>query len=397
MVEGVDDRKEGSKKSKKGKRRFAAIALSVFLLYAFLFVLAHGKAEEVMRSESVSGSESSPELNLSCAAPSEVLKTSGSQIIEYTVLAALVSILCLGIAYGLSALFSLGWEPSIKSEMAAIVLVVAFAGFCYGGGLIWLLDFLGLDNVYREAFDFLIGVAKQITEAHMLAVTVYILAAMAKGAAESVAHLPVVGGALYVLVAAPEAQANLIQEFIMEAVLPSLKLPFAIVLMHISMLSIGALSSKIFLPAGLIMRALPPTKVAGAFLIALTIALWVVFPFTVVYVYKPMYEETKGAVMEAAKEEVELKIENLKNILESIKEGNIGESLVKALRASLDAVIIPMISFFTMFLAFLYTRWVLLPFLNLILLILLVASLTEMMGEGGIITRMVYRFIRMPK
>lgn len=172
MSRSVYDKKE---KGKKGKRRLAVIVLSVFFLYAFLFVLAQGKAEGVLVSASPSSLSSSlpdPQENLSLnyTAPSEVLKTSGSRVIEYTTLAALVSLLCLSIAYGLSVLFSLGWEPSIKSEMAAIVLVVAFAGFCYGGGLIWLLDFLGLDNVYREAFDFLIGVVRQIMEAHMLAI-----------------------------------------------------------------------------------------------------------------------------------------------------------------------------------------------------------------------------------
>ena len=85
------------------------------------------------------------------------------------------------------------------------------------------------------------------------------------------------------------------------------------------------------------------------------------------------------------------------DILQSIATGNIGQALVTGFAAALDAVITSTITFFTLFIAFLYIRWVLIPFVNLILLILLVASLTEMMGEGGIITRMVYRFIRAPK
>jgi len=384
------------------KKRFAVIALCIFLMYALLFVVARGEAEVCMVTDLQTFTQNTAEgLDLNYTAPGQVLETSGSRVLECTVLAALVSILCLGIAYGISVIFGLNWEMTIKSEMVSVLLLVAFAGFCYGGGLLWLLDLLGLDCIYREAFDFLITVVRHIIEAQILAITIYTLAAAAKGVADSIAHIPLVGGALYFLVAAPEAQANLIQNFIMKSVLPSLRLPLVMVFMHISLLEIGALSTKVFLPAGLVMRALPPTKIAGAFLIALTAALWAVFPFTIVYIYKPMYEESGKTAVDTAKEELRWKIDELKNkrddILQSIATGNIGQALVTGFAAALDAVITSTITFFTLFIAFLYTRWVLIPFVNLILLILLVASLTEMMGEGGIITRMVYRFIRAPK
>lgn len=384
------------------KKRFAVIALCIFLMYALLFVLAQGKAEVYMVTDLQTFTQNTADsLNLNYTAPSQVLKTSGSQVLECTVLAALVSVLCLSIAYGISVIFGLNWEMTIKSEMVSVMLVVAFAGFCYGGGLLWLLDLLGLDYIYREAFDFLITVVRHIMEAQILAITIYTLAAVAKGVADSIAHIPLVGGALYFLVAAPEAQANLIQNYIMKSVLPSLRLPLMMVFMHISLLEIGALSTKVFLPAGLIMRVLPPTRIAGAFLIALTVALWAVFPFTIVYVYKPMYEEADKTAIDTAKGELQRWIDELKNkkddILQSIESGNIGQPLVTGFAAVLDAVITPMITFFTLFIALLYTRWVLIPFVNLILLILLVASLTEMMGEGGIITRMVYKLMRIPK
>ena len=277
------------------KKRFAVIALCIFLMYALLFVVARGEAEVCMVTDLQTFTQNTAEgLDLNYTAPGQVLETSGSRVLECTVLAALVSILCLGIAYGISVIFGLNWEMTIKSEMVSVLLLVAFAGFCYGGGLLWLLDLLGLDCIYREAFDFLITVVRHIMEAQILAITIYTLAAAAKGVADSIAHIPLVGGALYFLVAAPEAQANLIQNFIMKSVLPSLRLPLVMVFMHISLLEIGALSTKVFLPAGLVMRALPPTKIAGAFLIALTAALWAVFPFTIVYIYKPMYEESRN-------------------------------------------------------------------------------------------------------
>jgi hypothetical protein len=226
---------------------------------------------------------------------------------------SLVFALCF-IFLGIAKAFNVrSLEFATKGEMFQVFASLAIAGFVFAGGLEWVLDLIGGERLYNEAKGFIDGVWNRALRLYVETLAIrglaHLLASVEVGGEAGIVIVGVnVGAHPFAFLKPIAASLNRMGWFFL-LVLFSLKV-------HSTLLWFGhAIALKALLGPGVLLRAFKLTRVAGAFLIGLAIALYLVFPAVVVGIYKASYDEGKAQIAEERAAEVREDLEEYKETL----------------------------------------------------------------------------------
>jgi hypothetical protein len=302
---------------------------------------------------------------------------------------SLVFALCF-IFLGIAKAFNLrSLELATKGEMFQVFASLAIAGFIFAGGLEWVLSLLGGERLYEDAKVF-------IDETWNRALKLYVETLAIRGLAHLLASVEVGGEAGIVVVGVSLGAHPFAFLKPIAASLNRLGWFFILILfslkVHSTLLWFGhAIALKALLGPGVLLRAFKLTRVAGAFLIGLAIALYLVFPAVVVGVYKASYDEGKARLAEERTKEVRGELEGYKEDLLSFswdagsllaKLAVVPYALYKAFKALFDALML--------YLEELILLFMVLPLVTAGVLVATVFAITESLGGRSYVLR---RFI----
>lgn len=207
------------------------------------------------------------------------------------------------ISLGIAKVFNVrSLEFATRGEMFQVFASLAIAGFIFAGGLEWLLDLVGGDRLYDEASNFIDGVWTRALRLYVETIAIrglaHLLASVEVGGEAGMVVVGVnVGAHPFAFLKPVAASLNRMGWFFL-LVLFSLKV-------HSTLLWFGhAVALKALLGPGVLLRAFKITRIAGAFLIGMAIALYLVFPAVVVGIYKASYDEGKARLAEERAEGV---------------------------------------------------------------------------------------------
>ncbi len=284
-----------------------------------------------------------------------------------------------------------GEEPDeVFVRMLSVFLIVMIAAFSLSGGVQWLGQVSGIDGiVYQRADSFL---DQELEETMRTYVRLALLVSSAG------------------LVASVDLQVVSLDRPLKPVLdLFDRLLDFGYVFLlsislHKTLLEFGhRYAMSTLFPVGVVLWVFPWTRKAGSFMVAVALALWLVFPFTVILILKPaaeLVEQDPSAFLDLPLDE---RFEALLNLLrdrdlESFREfaeaiGSSQPSLLPLPAAiSLDAFWYLVEAAFNWW-AQNFMVWLLVPVINVALLMAVVSSIAEALGGEGSPFNRVARYI----
>jgi hypothetical protein len=296
------------------------------------------------------------------------------------------------IVLGVAKIFNLrSLEFATKGEMYQLLVSLAIAGFIFSGGLEWVLNLMGGDKLYTEAKQF-------IDETWTRALSIYVKTIVIRGLANLLASVEV-GGEAGIVVAGISLGAHpfsFLQPI--AAALNRIGWFFIIALfslkVHSTLLWFGhVVALKALLGPGVLLRAFRVTRIAGAFLIGLAVALYLVYPAIVVGIYKASYDEGKAALAEETAEKIREDLEGYKRDLFALSWDI--PSLLAKIAAIPYALYTLLLVFFDALMAYveeLILLFMVLPLITIGVLVATVYAITEAFGGHSLVLR---RFINL--
>ncbi|GCC10627.1 hypothetical protein IPdc08_00660 [archaeon] len=285
-----------------------------------------------------------------------------------------------------------------RQKLLSTLFIIILAGFAFTGGVSWTGQILGENVLYNHANNFL---NKQFTDASA-EFELFLGVSTALDVVSSVKLSAVVvsvkaGALLQPITTFMNKITWSVWDFIISISIQKVLLIFG-----------HRYAMTTLFPLGLISYLFPGFRKAGAFLIALSLALWIVFPLTVVVILEPvtqMVHEDPSSYIKtfSVKHLISEVVNSIKNVIPSPLSGQtqppslyqISNASTTGSNALLSLIFVaPLAAIFTWW-AKMFIIWYFIPAINIVFFIIVVFSLTEELGgETSVFSKVSSSFIR---
>jgi hypothetical protein len=296
------------------------------------------------------------------------------------------------IVLGVAKIFNLrSLEFATRGEMYQLLVSLAIAGFIFSGGLEWVLNLVGGNKLYYEAKEF-------IDETWTRALSIYVKTIVIRGLANLLASVEV-GGEVGIVVAGISIGAHPFS-FLQPIATALSRIGWFFILalfslkVHSTLLWFGhVVALKALLGPGVLLRTFRVTRIAGAFLIGLAVALYLVFPAIVVGIYNASYDESKADLAEETAEKMREDLEAYKGDLFSLS-WDLPSLLAKiaAIPYALYTLVLIFLEALMAYVEELILLFMVLPLITMGVLVATVYAVTEAFGGHSHVLR---RFINL--